>query len=125
MAPLVHDPYARDGHYIVSEANGYRAREEITVASGAGVLKAGRVLGRITASSKYVSYTPGATDGSQNAVAILYQGCDATGADVRRTVTARDSEVQASALNWGPAVTTDAHKTTALAALAVLGIAAR
>ncbi|WAC26417.1 head decoration protein [Ancylobacter sp. SL191] len=124
MAVLTED-LARPGHYIISEANGYRSRDEITVASGAGVLKAGRVLGKVTASGKYVNYTPGASDGSQNAAAILYQGCDATSADVRRTITARDSEVQADVLNWGPAVTTDTHKNTALAALAALGIISR
>lgn len=125
MAPLTFDPALGAGHYIVSEANGYRSREEIVIVAGAGVLKAGRVLGKITASGKYTSYTPGAADGSQNAAAILYQGCDATAADVRRTITARDSEVTALELNWGAAVTTDAHKNTALAALAVLGIVAR
>lgn len=125
MPVLSFDPNAGDGHYIVSEANGYRSREEIVIVSGAGVLKAGRVLGKIAASGKYTSYTPGASDGSQNAAAILYQGCDATSADVRRTITARDTEVNAAVLNWGAAVTTDTHKNTALAALAALGIIGR
>ncbi len=125
MAPLTYDPNTGDGHYIVSEANGYLSREEIVIVSGAGKLNAGRVLGKITASGKYTSYTPGASDGSQNAAAILYQGCDATSADVRRTITARQSEVNAAVLNWGAAVTTDSHKNTALAALAALGIVGR
>lgn len=123
--PILSEDLARTGHYLVSEANGFRSRDKITVASGAGVLKAGRVLGKITVGGKYTSYTPGATDGSQNAVAILFEGCDATSADVKRVATARDSEVQAAVLNWGAAVTTDAHKTTALAALAALGIISR
>lgn len=123
--PVLTEDLARPGHYIVSEANGYLSRDEITIASGAGVLKAGRVLGKITASGKYTSYTPGASDGSQNAVAILYAGCNATSADVRRVITARDSEVNAAELNWGAAVTTDSHKNTALAALAALGIISR
>lgn len=111
-------------HYIVSEANGYRSREQIVIASGSGKLDAGAVLGKITASGKYKPYTADATDGSQNAAAILYEGCDATGVDVRRTVTARDTEVHADVLVWAAGVT-DPQKTTALTALAALGIAAR
>jgi len=34
-------------------------------------LKAGLVLGKVAASKKYVPLAPGASDGSQNAVAIL------------------------------------------------------
>ena len=114
------------GHYLVSEAaNIYRSREQGVVASGAGRLAAGTVLGKITASGKFKAYTPGASDGTQNAAAILWEGCDATSADARRTMTVRDSEVQADVLKWGAAVTTDTHKTTALTALAALGIIAR
>lgn len=111
-------------HYIVSEAHGYRSREQIVIASGSGVLKPGAVLGKVTAGGKYKPIAPGASDGTQNAAAILYEGCDATGADVRRTVTARDTEVHADVLVW-PAGTTDPQKTTALAALAALGIIGR
>jgi hypothetical protein len=112
------------GHYIVSEANGYRSREAGIIASGSGKLDAGTVLGRVTASKKLVPFAPAASDGSQNAVAILFEGCDATSADVRRTTTARDSEVQAAVLVWAAGVT-DSQKTAALAQLAALGIAAR
>ena len=112
------------GHYLVSEANGYRSRDVGVIASGAGKLDAGAVLGRITASKKLVPLAPGASDGSQNAAAILYEACDATSADVRRTITARDSEVQAAVLVWAGGVN-DSQKTAALAQLAALGIAAR
>lgn len=112
------------GHYLVSEANGFRSREVGVIASGSGKLDAGAVLGRITASKKLVPLAPGASDGSQNAVAVLYEGCDATSADVRRTITARDSEVQAAVLVWAGGVN-DSQKTAALAQLAALGIAAR
>lgn len=33
-------------HFIVREANGYRSREEITIASGAGIVLRGTVLGK-------------------------------------------------------------------------------
>lgn len=111
-------------HYLVSEANGFRSREVGVIASGSGKLDAGAVLGRVTATKKLVPLAPAASDGSQTAVAILYEACDATSADVRRTTTARDSEVQAAVLVW-PAGTTDNQKTAALAQLAALGIAAR
>ncbi len=111
-------------HYLISEANGYRSREVGIIASGSGKLDAGAVLGRVTASKKLVPLAPAASDGSQNAAAILYDACDATSTDVRRTYTARDSEVHAAVLVW-PAGTTDNQKTAALAQLAALGIAAR
>lgn len=124
MPTLTQDIKSGPGHYIVSEANGYRSRDVGTIAAGSGVLKPGAVLARVTATSKLVPYNPAGADGSQNAVAILYDGCDATAADVKRTVTARDSEVHAAVLTWAAGVT-DPQKATALAALAALGIIAR
>ncbi|MCM2396195.1 head decoration protein [Rhizobium sp. S95] len=112
------------GHYLVSEANGYRSRDAGIIASGSGKLDSGVVLGRITASKKLVPVDPAANDGSQNAAAILYEGCDATTKDVRRTFTARDTEVHAAVLVW-PAGMTDNQKTAALAQLAALGIVGR
>ncbi|MBB2841457.1 UNVERIFIED_ORG: hypothetical protein GGE64_005240 [Rhizobium etli] len=112
------------GHYLVSEANGFRSREVGVIASGSGKLDAGAVLGQVTATKKYKPLAPAASDGTQNAAAILFEACDATSADVRRTLTARDSEVQAAVLVW-PAGTTDNQKTAALAQLAALGIASR
>ncbi|MBD9390136.1 head decoration protein [Agrobacterium sp. AGB01] len=114
----------RTAHYLVSEANGFRSREVGVIASGSGRVAPGAVLGRITASKKLVPLAPGASDGSQTAAAILFEGCDATSADVRRTITARDAEVQAAVLVWAVGVT-DNQKTAALAQLAALGIAAR
>jgi hypothetical protein len=111
-------------HYLVSEASGYRSREQIVVASGSGKLDAGTVLGRVTASKKFVPFDPAATNGAEVAAAVLYEACDATDQDVRRTVTARHAEVHADVLVWGGTVT-DAQKTTALTQLAGLGIAAR
>lgn len=111
-------------HYIISEANGYRSREQGVIASGAGVLKAGAVLGRVTATGKYVPFNPAGVDGSENAAAILYEGCDATAADVRRTLTVRDTEVHADVLQWADGLT-DANKTAALAALAEFGVVGR
>jgi hypothetical protein len=213
MSILTEDRTARAGHYLISESNGYRSREQATIVSGSGVLKAGTVLGKvatgtataaakqggntgdatistvalksgakagiytvtftaatkfdvhdpegfkiksgatgaaysddisftITAGSepmvagdgftitvapgvaKYAPYDPAGDDGSEVAAAILFEGCDATESDVRRTVSVRDCEVHAAALVWGEGVTSS-QKSTALASLAKAGIAAR
>src|SRR5687768_18298897 len=111
MAILTEDRFSGAAHYIVSEANGmYRSREQIGIARGAGVLKPGTVLGKITASGKYAAYNPTLATGVEDAVAILWEGCDATSEDVRRTATVRDTEVHADVLVWGAGVTTDQHK---------------
>lgn len=212
MSILSEDLTARAGHYLVSEANGYRSREQATIVSGSGVLKAGAVLGKVatgtataaakqdntgnatisavtlkagakagvytvtfTAATKFdvhdpegfkiksgstgaaysedisftitagseamvagdgftITVTPGAAkyapfdpsgdDGREVAAAILFEGCDATENDVRRTVSVRDCEIHAAALVWGEGVTSS-QKSTALASLAKAGIAAR
>lgn len=117
-------PMGGPAHYIVSEAaNIYRSREQGIVASGSGVLKAGAVMAQ-NGAGEYVPLAPAAADGTQNAVAILWAGCDATTDAVRRTFTVRDTEVHADVLVW-PDGTTDAQKTTAMAALADRGIIGR
>lgn len=111
-------------HYLVSEANGYRSRDLVTVASGSGILLAGAVLGKITASGKYAPYAPAASDGSETAAAILYEGCDATDADVERMATRRDSEVVSELLVYSDGMS-DANKLAALVDLETRGIIGR
>lgn len=55
----------------------------VTIASGAGVLTTGTVLGKITASGKFKAYQDGASDGSEVAKLILAEDVDATSADVK------------------------------------------
>lgn len=111
-------------HHLVSEANGFRSRGTGTIASGSGVLVDGAVLGTVTASGEYAPFDPAAEDGSETASAILYEGCDATSAAVRRTLSLRDCEVTEDELVWGAGVTAP-QKSAALASLAALGIIAR
>jgi hypothetical protein len=54
----------------------------ITVASGAGVLSRGTVLGRVTASGKYITSLAAAETGSQTPVCLLAEDVDATSGDV-------------------------------------------
>jgi hypothetical protein len=74
---------------------------------------------------KYVVFDPTATDGSQNAAAILYQDTDATSADHPAAIIARNAEVNSAELVWGANVTTAGQKTAALAQLAAFNIIAR
>lgn len=103
---------------ILSEANGHRSRETVTVVSGQN-LKAGAVLGKITSGGKYAicdNHTP-ASDGSQNAAAVLLEDCDASGGDKTALALVRDAEVKVGLLNY-VASATGGEKTSANAALA-------
>ncbi|WAH35041.1 head decoration protein [Alicyclobacillus dauci] len=54
----------------------------VLLASGNGVLAKGTVLGKVTATGKYVPYKSTNTDGSQTAVCILDNDQDTTNGDV-------------------------------------------
>lgn len=98
--------------------------DSIVVASGAGVLVAGTVLGKITASGKYTILAPAASDGSQTAAGILWDGLDATSADVPGVAVTRLAEVTAGELTY-PGGITGPQKTAALASLAAAMVIAR
>lgn len=112
--------------FLVSEANGHRSREEVTIeAPGADVvLEAGTVLGKITSTGKYVRVDPNVSpaDGSEDAVAVLCE--EVTGAaDVQATVVVRDAEVVLSKLIFSD--TSPSNATDETAELASVGIVAR
>ena len=116
--------------YLVSEANGTRSRDVITLPQGHSCLP-GTVLAKVAATGKYKPLDPangsgeGETpDGSHIAVAVLYAAVDATAGDKPAVITARDAEVEAAALIW-PAAITPSQKTAALSQLAAVGIVAR
>lgn len=113
------------GEYILSEAGGTRSRDNVKMASGAGVVEASTVLGKITASGKFVPHNPAATDGSEVAVAINYARVDATDADALCVATARDSEVKGSELIYSAGTDTKPEKDAVNAALAANGIVVR
>lgn len=122
MAVLTEGTYA--GEALISEANGDFSRDVVVIASGRS-LSAGAVLGKITASGKYVAYTVGASDGSENAVAILFDAVDATSADAEGVAYVRSMEANYDALVWGATVTTQGHKDTAVASLKTASIIVR
>jgi hypothetical protein len=83
----------RTGEFIISEANGTRSREEIVIAAAAAALTAGTVLGKITASGKYVAYNNAAADGSEVAAGVLYTAVADSAADQPAVMICRDAEV--------------------------------
>ena len=111
------------GEFLISEAEGTRSRDVITVANSVA-LEAGTVLGKVTASGKYKLHDPSKSDGTENAAGILLAAVDASGGDASGVAILRDAEVDTGALTFIDAIS-GANKTAALAALAGLGIIAR
>lgn len=106
---------------LISEANGCRSRDTGTLILGQN-LKAGTVLGKITASDKLTQYDSTAGDGSETVFGILFDNVDATNADVTGVVViVRDAEVHQFALEWIDA----ANETAGLPQLESLGIIGR
>lgn len=109
--------------FLVSEANGARSRDVVTILSGE-VLDPGAVLGKVTASGKYVELAPAAGDGSEAAATILYERVDVSAADATRTAILRDAEVNGAEIVWPDGITAP-DQTTAIGELAALGILVR
>jgi len=93
--------------FILSEANGYRSREMVTLAQGQD-LEAGTVLGQITASGLYVQHDNAAQDGSEKAVAVLVGHANNPDTEQRVAIVARDAEVDGAKLIWRPGADVDA-----------------
>lgn len=111
------------GHFILSEANGYRSRQRVVVGL-AQTLLAGQVLGKLTTGGDYVKLAPAASDGSQTAAGIAFDDYVTTTEKVDGVSFERDGEVTLDKLVW-PAGITDIQKAAAIAALAAKGVLAR
>ena len=113
------------GGFLVWEVLRDYTRETVTLASGAGKLAPGTVLGKITTGGKFTVLTPGASNGSQNAAGVLWGGADTTDADAPGVVLVRGPAiVNRHEITW-PEAATQAQITTATTALAALGIVLR
>lgn len=114
--------------FVLSEGNGMISREVVTIASGAGKLDPGTVLGEITASKKFVS-SPAVEvvdqEGAETASAILAYGVDATSADVEAVVIRRHAEVKDPMLIFDASVNDDTKRAAKLTQLAAATIIAR
>ena len=123
MAMLTEGPHP--GGFLTWEVLRDYTRDTITLASGAGKLVPGTVLGKITTGGKYTVLMPGASNGSQNAAGILWGHADATDADAPAVVLVRGPAiVNRHEIVW-PDGATEGQITTATTALAVLGIILR
>ncbi|MBX5015945.1 head decoration protein [Rhizobium lentis] len=118
MAEIKEGRYPSD--WLKREADSHYSREEAILVSGAGVVKTGTVLGKITASGKYKPVTVAAADGSQNAAAILLFTTDATSADAPCVIIARDAIVNRQQLLFGADIDTSAERTAVVNALGAL-----
>ena len=123
MSTLVKGPTT--GGFLVWEVLRDYTRDTVTLASGAGKLAPGTVLGKLTSGGKYTALTPGASNGSQNAAGILWGQADATDADAPAVVLLRGPAiVNRHELIW-PEGITEGQTNTAIAALTALGILQR
>jgi hypothetical protein len=97
------------GEFLLSEADGMRSREQVTVTiAGAVALPSGTLLGKITATGKFVAWATGLGDTVGGvASAVLYNPLPGVNGDIKATVFARDCEVIGNRLNGGVAVTSD------------------
>lgn len=111
------------GGFILSEANGARSRQNITIAAGQN-LKAGTVLGKNTTSGKFVQLDLGATTGEQTAAGILYADVNATNGEAEGVAIDCDAEVNGHELIW-PDDADTGEQATAINQLKSLGIKVR
>lgn len=113
------------GEFLMSEGPRAISRDVITIASGAGIVPAGTVLGRLTTGGKFVPSPATGSDGSQTGVAINIYPVDATSGDVKVTAIVRSAEVNGKVLGYAASVD-DAPKRAAKATqLAAVGIIVR
>ncbi|ASL27358.1 head decoration protein [Azotobacter chroococcum] len=86
------------GEVLLSEANGTRSREDITLAATAALLPAGQLLGTVTASGHYGPYDPDALDGTNAVTAVLYAPVGISASPQRSVGIVRDAEVKRALL---------------------------
>jgi len=113
------------GEFILSEANFHRSRDNAVIVTGSGVVKAGTVLGKLTADGKYKPSTNTGSDGGQTAVAISLYEVDATSADAPVAIISRHAEVKGFALAYDSSVNDDTKKAAKVTQLAAVGIIVR
>lgn len=108
------------GEYLLSESNGTHSRDTGTVTSAGVALPSGTVLGKVTATGKYIKQVDAASDGSQTAVAVLFTPVAAAAGDYFSTLHVRGCEVINTALNGGAGASA-----AAIASLKLVGILVR
>lgn len=95
MTELTEKP--RTAGFILSEANGRRSRDNVTIAQGE-VLQAGAVIAQSASTGKWQGYQNDET--TLAAKGILIEAVDATSGDVEAAAIVRDAEVIGPQLVW-------------------------
>lgn len=114
------------GGYLLSEANGTRSRDVVTLVITAVILRVGTILGQITAGGNYTEWDPAAIDGSQTAVAVLFNDAPINVATQEVVITSRDAEVNRDELAFLPSGAPTAPQiAAAIVDLAAVGIIVR
>ena len=92
------------GEFLLRAANGTRSREEVVIAAAAGAMVPGTLVGKITASGKYIAYDDdGTDDGRRQAAGVLYHAVADSAADQKAVIIARDAEVNGDELTGSDA----------------------
>lgn len=82
------------GEFLLSEGPSYISRDAVTVTvSGATRWLSGQLLGKITATGKYIKYSNVAVDGSEAVAGVLWNELDPVAGDVKATIINRSAEV--------------------------------
>jgi hypothetical protein len=119
--------------FVQSLANQCRSLNEIVIDSSlvnTGTIVCGTVLGKISSSGKYVPSPQTGSDGSQTAIAVLFDDFDTAfdpSANYGGVTTAvvRSAEVRAEDLTYDPSVTTLLQQEQKWAQLLACGIVVR
>lgn len=114
--------------FVVSESPGKISRDQVVATVAASTtLAPGTVLGKLTATGKYVPYDNVGSDGSESAYGVLYEELvndTLAPVDKAAVVINFGAEVRIADLQWAAGLV-DADKTAAYADLAARGVKAR
>ena len=113
------------GGFLVWEVLRDYTRDTVTIASGAGKLEAGTVLGKLSSGGKYTPLSPGASNGSQTAAGILWASVNATSEDATGVILLRGPAIVNRSEVLFASTATEAQVASASTALAALGILLR
>lgn len=102
----------RDASFILTELPRTLSRDTVTLEGGHGLLDPGTVLGKISASGKYIASPASGSDGSQVAVAVLVSAIDTSAADVDAVAINWGAELIGSMLAYDASVDTDEARAT-------------
>jgi len=110
------------GDWLLFEENSRYSRDEVTIASGAD-LASGTVLGKVTASGKFVACDEAAADGSETAAGVLLNDAAAAAADVTDAVIiTRHATVRRGGLTFDASFDNQTKRDAAMAELKAIGI---